>query len=84
MRKKTILPDNHVDMGPFYGKYFTMDETTVKTIVINQRDGNNTTNVNVQSLMRHQDGSMGYNELQNLYEGMGIHDKDADRSTYIP
>ena len=51
--------DDHVDMGTFHGKDFTVDTATVHAIMIKLCDGDNTLNANVKSLMRCQDGMMG-------------------------
>ena len=43
---------NHVDMGSFCGKDFTVDMAMVYTIIIKLCDGNTTLNTNAKILMR--------------------------------
>ena len=55
--------DDNVDMGSFNDKTFTVDTATLYAIIIKLCDVNKTLNVNVQSLMRFQDGRTGYKVL---------------------
>lgn len=74
---------NYINLAPLHGEAYSIDSSTVRTLLINFITGNPTAEAKVQHLATHNDGRRDYITLRDHYEGVGVHAKDITKAINI-